>query len=432
MAVLVTGFIGGINPGLLLAITIPGVLFFASLAIISSQPEEDAKFLTRIFLIAFAIRALLGTAIYLFDLVDFFAADSNTYDAFAMVLVNRWSGYGYYTRDVRFLGSWAHPGYIYFLAGIYYVTGHQMLAGQAINWIIGSMTSFLIFLIARKMFDRRVAVYSAIFAALMPGFVIWQSQLMKDPIIIFCLCLCIYSVMNLQEKFDLFYGLIWMATLIILFYFRIYLLYIMGATSAVSLLLGQRIGLVPMIFIVAILFGSFAFIAQKSGFTERVTEVQERQLGKGGDLFMRLDNIRKGQTGIGIRGGAGSSYLEGADISTPEKAVTFLPIGVIYLMLAPFPWMISNFRQAITLPEMLIWWYLIPSLIRGIVYGIKNRFSYISSPLLFSIGLTLMYALFQGNVGTAYRQRSQFFIFFFIFISAGLILKKDKRDEASH
>jgi len=431
--VLVIGLLGGINPGLLLAIIIPGILFIVSLVIISSQPDEDARFLTQMFLVAFALRAVVGTTIYVLDVVGFFAGDVYTYDTFGFLVAETWEGLHHGGRIESLISRWVtHPGYVYFLAVLYYVIGHKPMSGMAINWILGSLTVFLTFLIAKKMFDRRVAVYSAIFAAVMPSFVLWQCQLMKDPIIIFCICLCVYSVMNLQERFSLFYGVLWMVTLVALFYLRIYLFYIMGVTSAISLLVGQRIGLVPMLFIAALFFGAFAFMAQKSGFTQQVERTQEHQLGKGGDIFKKLDNLRRGQAGAGLHTEVGSRYLEEADISTAEKAITFLPIGLIYLLLAPFPWMVINFRQAITLPEMVVWWCLIPSLIRGLVYGVKNRFSYISSPLFFSIGLTLLYALFQGNVGTAHRQRTQIFIFYFIFISAGLVLKKIKRDETSH
>ena len=166
-------------------------------------------------------------------------------------------------------------------------------------------------------------------------------------------------------------------------------------------------------------------VAQQTGFLARISEQQQRDYFKQ-DTFVTLDMWRRNLAGGRDPSRVGSSYLADTDISSPEKAVAFLPVGVLYLLMAPFPWMIRNFRQAITLPEMLVWWYLIPSLIRGLVYGLKERFTYVSSPLVFSVGLTFMYALFQGNVGTAYRQRAQIFIFYFIFISAGLLLKKNR------
>jgi hypothetical protein len=38
------------------------------------------------------------------------------------------------------------------------------------------------------------------------------------------------------------------------------------------------------------------------------------------------------------------------------------------------------------------------------------------------------YSVFQGNVGTAYRQRAQILVFYFIFVAVGSVLVKEKRD----
>jgi ABC-type Fe3+ transport system permease subunit len=47
---------------------------------------------------------------------------------------------------------------------------------------------------------------------------------------------------------------------------------------------------------------------------------------------------------------------------------------------------------------------------------------------LFTTMLTLAYSIFQGNVGTAYRQRSQILIFYFIFVAVGAVLVKERRE----
>ena len=43
--------------------------------------------------------------------------------------------------------------------------------------------------------------------------------------------------------------------------------------------------------------------------------------------------------------------------------------------------------------------------------------------------LSLAYSVFQGNVGTAYRQRAQLLVFYFIFVAVGFVLLKEKREE---
>jgi hypothetical protein len=47
---------------------------------------------------------------------------------------------------------------------------------------------------------------------------------------------------------------------------------------------------------------------------------------------------------------------------------------------------------------------------------------------MFSLMLTLAYAIFLGNVGTAYRQRTQVQVFLFMFFSVGWTLRKEKQE----
>jgi hypothetical protein len=123
-----------------------------------------------------------------------------------------------------------------------------------------------------------------------------------------------------------------------------------------------------------------------------------------------------------------SGFNEDVDVSTTEGAIAALPIGFTYLMLAPFPWQVSNFRQAITLPEVFLWWSLIPLIIFGIWYTLKNRLREAIPILLFSLMLSLVYSIFQGNVGTAYRQRTQIQVFLFIFAAVGWTLLQERRE----
>jgi Na+(H+)/acetate symporter ActP len=49
--------------------------------------------------------------------------------------------------------------------------------------------------------------------------------------------------------------------------------------------------------------------------------------------------------------------------------------------------------------------------------------------LLFTTMITIAYSLFQGNVGTAYRQRAQILVFHFIFVSVGYVLLKEQQED---
>ena len=133
----------------------------------------------------------------------------------------------------------------------------------------------------------------------------------------------------------------------------------------------------------------------------------------------RLDQATAGESG----------YANDQDVSTVSGAIGVLPIGFAYLMFAPFPWEMKNFRQSITLPDILLWWAMIPLLIYGLWYSIKHRLRASLPILIFTFLLTLSYSIFQGNVGAAYRQRTQIQVFLFMFIAVGWGLIREKIED---
>jgi 4-hydroxybenzoate polyprenyltransferase len=102
---------------------------------------------------------------------------------------------------------------------------------------------------------------------------------------------------------------------------------------------------------------------------------------------------------------------------------------LIYLLFAPFPWQLASLRQSITLPEMVVWWLMFPLLVMGVLYSIKYRLREISPILIFTSMLSIAYSVFQGNVGTAYRQRAQLLVFYFVFVAVGFVLLKEKKED---
>jgi uncharacterized integral membrane protein len=77
---------------------------------------------------------------------------------------------------------------------------------------------------------------------------------------------------------------------------------------------------------------------------------------------------------------------------------------------------------------MVVWWLSFPLLVLGLWYSLKHRLRQVSPIIIFTTMLTLAYSLFQGNVGTAYRQRSQLLVFYFIFVAVGAIIMKERAE----
>ncbi|HYY99837.1 MAG TPA: hypothetical protein VE642_14655, partial [Pyrinomonadaceae bacterium] len=126
---------------------------------------------------------------------------------------------------------------------------------------------------------------------------------------------------------------------------------------------------------------------------------------------------------------ANSGFGGDVDVSTTAGALSAMPVGLTYLLFAPFPWQLASLRQSITLPEMIVWWLSFPLLVTGIWFTVRYRLRQALPILIFTTMLTLAYSIFQGNVGTAYRQRSQLLVFYFIFVAVGAVLFKEKQEE---
>ncbi len=126
---------------------------------------------------------------------------------------------------------------------------------------------------------------------------------------------------------------------------------------------------------------------------------------------------------------AASGFGQDIDVSTPEGAVSAIPVGLAYLLFAPFPWQFGSLRQMITLPEMMVWWSCFPMLVLGLIFTLRHRLREIAPIVIFTTLLTISYSIVQGNVGTAYRQRAQLLIFYFLFVAVGFALFREKREE---
>jgi hypothetical protein len=121
-----------------------------------------------------------------------------------------------------------------------------------------------------------------------------------------------------------------------------------------------------------------------------------------------------------------SAYAGDAEISSPMKAIGFLPIGLFYFLFAPAPWQIFNLRQALTFPEMIGWYLLLPAVVRGARHGLRVRFPAAVALLGPGVVLSVSYALVRSNLGTAYRHRAQVLVIYLIFAAIGLVHRRDQ------
>ena len=390
--------------------------------IILARKGPERTFLLRLFVIGLLIRVLVGAVIYVAHFEVFFGGDALTYDTFGQALMAVWHGDSYQAAAIqRFMSSGAGAwGMLYLIAGVYELIGRNMLAIQFINAAVGAATPAVIYYVAQHLFTNvRVSRLAALLTCFFPSLVLWSSQALKDGIIVLALALAILATLRLMEMVTVRYVVILAASLLALLSLRFYIFYMMTAAVVGAFVIGMKsvnaeglLGRFLAVAVIGLAFTWFGVIRYAGIQLERYGNLEAVQRS-------RLDAARSAESGFG----------KDVDVRTTEGALSAIPMGVLYLLFAPFPWQLESLRQSLTLPEMIVWWLSFPLLVLGFWFAIKHRLREISPILLFTTMLTLAYSLFQGNVGTAYRQRSQLLVFYFIFVAVGAVLLKERSED---
>jgi hypothetical protein len=385
--------------------------------------DVDGTFLLRLFVAGLICRIAIGLAIFAFRGQDFFGGDAITYDFFGNAQMLGWAGDKYYASIAnQFVRSGEGSGWgmVYLVAAVYGIVGRNMLAIQMMNAVFGAATAIVIYMCAFQVFkNSRVARIAGIAVAFYPSLVLWSAQGLKDGPTVLCLAVAILATLKLGEKLTAKYIVILILALLSIIALRFYVFYMIVVAITGAFVIGmQQVTATSFArqFTAVVLLGvALTYI----GVTRSATAQFEH--------YGNLERLQRSRQDQALRGDSG--FGRDVDVSTTSGAISTIPLGVVYLLFAPFPWQITSLRQSITLPEMIIWWASFPLLVLGLWFTIKYRLRMASPILIFTFMLTLAYSVFQGNVGTAYRQRAQVLVFYFIFVAVGFVLVMEKREE---
>ncbi len=393
----------------------------AALALLAiARAGVDRSFLSQLFVVALLLRVVLGTCTFLFDLQEFFGGDALAYDSLGDSLLKVWRGELSYEVVMRGMAGQNFYGMPYLVAAIYALVGRNMLAVQFVNAVLGALTILPLYLCAQHIFEnRQVARMTALLIAFFPSMLLWSSQGLKDAPIIFLLALAMLATLRLTTKLNVGYFVLLLGAMLGLLSLRFYVFYMVAAAACGAFIIGQRPLTTRSFLQHIVIIVCVGLVLVQFGILKRATT----QYATFGNLEIlqrsRLDMSRRAESG----------FARDIDVSTSEGALSAIPLGVIYLLFAPFPWQVTSLRQTITLPEMIVWWSCFPLLVLGLWFTLRYRLRQALPILLFTLMLTLTYSVFQGNVGTAYRQRAQLLIFYFIFVSVGYTLLKERREQ---
>jgi 4-amino-4-deoxy-L-arabinose transferase-like glycosyltransferase len=390
--VLVFGFLGAV----FLAISLRTV------------PADDRPWLSKWLVLAYASRMTVAVFFEIFRDMRIFHEDSEGYEAVAVALARAWWGSG----PPVWVGE-TNTGFYYLGGGICFLFGPYPLSLPLFNGLLGTATTFLIYRAAREILHLRVARMATLLVGFTPSMILWSAIALKDAVTTFLIVVCLVSCMKLKQKLTLqaLFGTV--APILAIQPLRFYLVYFMVFAVLGSLLMDRGLsaltGIYKQIFLLAFIVGVFA-LTGVAGRTLSSTE------------YLSLEKVHYYRQGLAAS--ARSGFSQDVDISTPGRALAFLPVGMANLLFGPFPWQLTSFRAVVAVPETVAWWFLVPATARGLIYTARRKFSEISPILLFCFTLICAYSLVHGNIGSGFRQRSQVFVFLFMFTAVGWFQKK--------
>ncbi len=382
---------------------------------------EEKQFLTNVFMVALLARLTLGALIQIFGLISVFGPDAHGYDSIGQRLMEIWTGIPV-PNDAETYRA-LHPGssgwgMYYLVAVIYTIFGPSIFVAQSFCGAIGAITAPMIYFCAEQLFNnRRVSKISAILIAVFPAFVIWSAQLLKDGLIIFLLVCTMTVVLKLQKKFSYLFVVALLLSVFGIVALRFYIFYMVAVSILGSFFIGEDTSVKVIIRNLLIIMTLGLALTYLGVVKNAGTDLE---------FYGNLERVQMSRQDLSRS--ASSGFGEDVDVSTTGGAIAAVPIGLLYLFFAPFPWQVDKLPQIFVLPETFLWWLLIPIMISGLWYTIKNKLRRTFPILVFSLMLTLSYSIFQGNVGMIYRQRTQIQVFLFMFIAVGFALIQERRE----
>ena len=415
-AVLILAGAAGVGVGV---VTAPGVtlpltlelLVLAGLtwALLSRVTDDERRrWLAGLMVGALVLR--LGALVVVHFLLDplFFAPDAASYAYGGERLVAYWQGEAPYP----FEASW-QVAYHYINGIFLYLFGDPTFGTVTLNLFAGVWTAMLAFLLGAETLGERVGKIAGVLVAVFPSLVLWSVLNVRDALTTLLVTLGVYLGVRVYQRFRPAALVLLLLALLALTGFRDY----MGFLLLVGLLVGYaaalRRGRIGTSLVVGGVLGFFlVFAAERLGLFDRILVDNPLETAS---------QLRQGLMGD-FRGGlAGSAFGVEHDTSTLSGALRFLPLGLAYLLFAPFPWQIASVLQLTTLPEVLLWYALVPFTLWGMrhVFHERGRVAILVAAVLLAVMLS--YALVEGNFGTAYRHRSQVMPLLFVFTAAGLM-----------
>lgn len=389
-----------------------GMLF--GLFLISYNEAQEQSFLSRLFIISFLLKVVAAVTLYNFVYLhnnQGLLGDGYAYSLNGDTILRMWLG-GERNMDIiaeeilRYGSSGNVTSYDFWNAIVYFFTGTSPLSLVFINCMASSLTILFIYGITKQVYNEKAAKITAILTAFWPSIFMWSIQNLKESLSIFLIAILIWVVLQLKVKF------------------RFYLLFLI-ILSSIAL---KELRMVSFIMFYAVIFPLslslflwkknrvlFIFLLLLAGVG--ITVIFNKYSSYSSPLeyisYMRI-----------ARAYGNTAFLSNIDVTNPVSFIFFAPVGLLVAWLAPFPCQIGSMSQIMAIPEMLLYYSLLPAMFLGWRFITRYKAKEGMILIAYIFIMMLLLAFIEGNIGTLFRHRAMVLPFMFVLIGIGIAQKK--------
>jgi hypothetical protein len=373
------------------------------------RAAADTDWLWMLILSGIAVRVAVAVAMRLTHVNEAIAPDEHTFDDNAQWFAAWVRGEVGQPFAYKWAGS-TQVGYFALVGSMYAAFGEYPVLPILLNCVVGGLCAYPAYLLTSRLAGRRAGRVAAFLVTFFPSLVLWSALLVRDALVLFLLLWIVCIAQSLLARFRLRTALRLVVCLLLLATLRSYLLAVMGAALVVALLAAsvRRPG---RALATALVCGAAVVLVVKS------SGLGTDYLGDASLRSLALQRQYNAMTGDG------AIALEGHDLSTPLGALSYLPMGLAYFLLSPFPWQLAG-RQVYAVPEMLLWYSCIPLVVVGAAYALRRRRRQALAPFVAGLLITVLYSLVEGNVGIIFRHRAQALVLLLPFAAAGWVRRR--------
>jgi hypothetical protein len=361
-------------------------------------------------LVSFAVHFVLGYVILQSaNFAHSLASDSGTYDLGARLIVAHWHHLGPLPHMSK-----GKEGFYYSLAVLYWALGPYQLAGFALNAFFAGALVPMMFDVTHRLFGSDAAWWAVVIVALQPGFLVWPAQLLREAGALFFLVVALDCAVRLATRATLSAALVMAADVGVFLTYRSDVALIVTVGLVVGLALGKRqvvggvlaagtVVAMGLVLVLALGLGRSGYQLSTSSSLSQVSHA-------------RQDLARTATSGFDTT----------VDVSTPRRAINYLPRGLPYFLWGPFPWQARSLPGVFSVVDALTVIALTPSIWRGLREA-RERIGRMQLLLLLPAGaLTMALTLLIGNFGTIVRERLQVLMFLVPLAGLGIARRRAK------